>query len=360
MSTSLASTSNLELIAKRLEGDLRARGLREGDRYLTVAEVSDMLGVSRATAHRAIGLLVERGLLQGQHGRGTFVGPRIGKGRKSVSVRTVFVLMPEQQIGVSGVQVESILTALTRAYGGIGVQFGLVPREGSLEYVRSLIETAQQAGILAGAIPISCSRSIYVHLAKSGVPVVVLGSVYHDQQDLPSVDVDYHQAGCLLAQHLLERGHRRIALLSTGEGRPGDNSFYDGISQAITDGNLPHNALVMRIYPGDHDALRVQVRDLLSREERPTAVIAGSPRFVPAVESVAGELKLSIPRQLDVVCASQSTPDAEALPYTHVQPQMPFAKVAEAVADMLKRLSDGIPLERSHVVVPVELKKPSR
>jgi len=71
MTTPVSEVSNLMMLAKRIEGDIRSRGLQEGDRYLTAADAGLMLGVSAATAHRAMNLLVQKQFLTRRHGRAT-------------------------------------------------------------------------------------------------------------------------------------------------------------------------------------------------------------------------------------------------------------------------------------------------
>ena len=357
MLESPVTSSNLAMVAKRLEGDLRSRGLRSGDRYLTVADAALMLGVSNATAHRAMSLLVRKKLLVRQHGRGTFVGEGIGEHRPA-RVRTVYILMPEEQKDVTSVQLEDMVDALRSRVGGVNVQFSFIPATNSVEYVRELISSAQRMGQFAGAVPISCPRAVYKYLEEVGGPMVVLGSLYGDQRQLPSVDVDYRQIGHLLARYLVGKGHKRMALLLTGEGRPGDNAFFDGISDALTEADLPHNALTVRIYPHDFEAFRAQVRELLERPDRPTGIICGTDRLVGVVESVASNLELRLPRDVELVFQGQSTPAVERLPYVHAQPRVTFKQIAELVANMLRTLSDGKSLEQERVIVPVELREP--
>ncbi len=353
----VTSSSNLSLAAKRLEGDLRSKGLRSGDRYLTVADAALMLGVSNATAHRAMSILVRKKLLIRQHGRGTFVGDGIGQQRPA-RVRTVYILMPDAQKDVTSVQLDDIVDALRSRLGGVNVQFSFIPAGNSVEYVRELISSAQRIGQFAGAIPISCGRAVYKYLEEVGGPMVVLGSLYGDQRQLPSVDVDYRQIGHLLARYLVGKGHKRMALLLTGEGRPGDNAFFDGISDALTEADLPHNALTVRIYQHDYEAFRAQVRELLERPDRPTGIICGTDRLVGIVEAVASSLDLRLPRDVELVFQGQSTPAVERLPYVHAQPRQTFKQIAELVADMLKRVADGGQLEKPRVVISVELRVP--
>jgi alanine racemase len=266
--------------------------------------------------------------------------------------------MPEADRDVTSVQLEDMMDSLRSLLGGVNVQFSFIPAASSVDYVRELIGSAQRIGQFAGAVPISCPRAVYRYLDEVGGPVVVLGSLYPDQRSLASVDVNYRQIGQLLARYLVGKGHKRMALLLTGEGRPGDNAFYDGISDALTEADLPHNALTVRIYPHDFEAFRAQVRELLERTDRPTGIICGTDRLVGVVESVASSLELKMGRDLDLVFQGQSTPAVERLPYAHAQPRLTFKQIANTVAEMLKTLSEGGALEQDRVIIPVELREP--
>ena len=51
MDTSTHNISPVHRLAKRLEEDIRSRGLKIGDRYLTAHQAAEMLGVSRPTLY---------------------------------------------------------------------------------------------------------------------------------------------------------------------------------------------------------------------------------------------------------------------------------------------------------------------
>jgi DNA-binding LacI/PurR family transcriptional regulator len=352
MANETAVVSNLSLVARRLEGDIRSRSLQAGDRYLSIADASELLGVSPATAHRAMDLLVEKGLLVRQHGRGTFVGEAVGRSA-SKRVRSVFILMPEETEGFAPFPMfDALVSAIRRRLVGVNVQVCFVPTFRPMEYLAELVGGAHVAGQLAGVIPISCSREIYKFLHQTGVPMVVLGSLFPDQQHIASIDADYRQVGILLARHLVDHGHKRMGLLVMSEGRPGDHAFLDGISDTLTDAGLPHNALAVRIFPRNVDAFRALVRELLQQPDRITGIICGTSRLVAGVLNVAQELGLSVPNDLDVVFHGQPSNAAEDV-LTHVETKVPFIEVAEALADRLAQVSEGKPLTENHLVIPV-------
>jgi DNA-binding LacI/PurR family transcriptional regulator len=350
-------STNLSMVARRIEGDIRARGLRSGDRYLSVSDAAHMFGVSAATAHRAMDLLVSRKLLVRQHGRGTFVGDGAPAPRRGLAtrVRTVQILLPEEQEGVSPFPMaEPILHAVRRGIGGVNVQFAFVPAFGAVEYVRELVGAAHEAGQLAGVIPISCPRDVYAYLDRLDVPMVVLGSLCPDQDHIASVDADYRQVGRLLAGHMVGRKHRRMAVFVGGEGRPGDHAFLDGISDVLTEAGLPHNAMTVRIFPRDFDAFRAQVAELLSRPDRPDGVICGTSRLVEVVVATAASLGLSVPGDLDLAYYGESTGGTDAT-LTRVEMTERFESVAGTLAGMLKRLIAAERVDPRRVIVPVRL-----
>ena len=349
--------SSAHRLARRIEADIRSRGLRPGDRYLTAVKVGRALGVSTATACRAMRLMAEQDMLIRRRNRGTFVGAAL-QPSTPVHVQTVHLLLHESDEEAFAETFAELATAIHRELAGANVQFCFVPSHRSVEYVREVIEASQAAGQLAGVLAISCPRDVYRFLASDGVPTVVFGSLYPDQRDqLPSVDTDGYASGRLLTQYLVDRGHRRIGLITEAETRAGSDCFNDGISQALTVAQFPHNALIMRRCPPEILAYVAQARSLLEMADRPTAVIVRGERLAGTVGTAAGELGLSVPQDVEVVTESACL-RRDPVPYPHVQPRIDARHMAALISGMLNRVSQGLPLEENTVVVEVEFRPP--
>jgi DNA-binding LacI/PurR family transcriptional regulator len=357
MTTVAADPSAMKLLAKRIESEIRSRGLQAGDRFMTTDEVGQLLGVSSATAHRALNLLVKQKFLVRQHGRGTFIGAGVVQARR-IAIPTIFILLPDDQRDVASVEIDVMVDAIRARVGRVNVCLGFLPEEDTVEYVRELITQAHEARQFAGAIPISCPREVYRYLSDVAAPTVVLGSLYRDQQHLPSIDVDHRQAGRLLTEHLVKHGHSRLALLATGGGRPGDDAFYDGVSDALTQARLPHNALVVRIFPHDFGAFRAQIDELLAAPDRPTGIICRSERMLGVVGAQVAAAGLTSPDDVEVVFQTQSCRGRPNAPHAHVRPEQSFKHIAEQAASMLERLREGESLIQDRVIIPVALQKP--
>src|SRR5438094_5267354 len=125
-SSGTARLAPVNCLAERLERDIVSRGLLPGDRYLTAAEAGRELGVSAATANRAMRLLAARDVLNRERSRGTFIGPAVSSGH-SFSVRTVFILMRLEDKDYSTASSAAILDAVRVALGDVNIQFAFVP-----------------------------------------------------------------------------------------------------------------------------------------------------------------------------------------------------------------------------------------
>lgn len=144
----------------------------------------------------------------------------------------------------------------------------------------------------------------YYHHARelrdSQVPVVMID--YHsDQQICDTVATDERHATTLVARHLADLGHRRIAYIS-GRETPSQTWAVErrkGLEEAIAD--LKQVELKSwRLNREGSNGVEVVRRALASRL-RPTAVIAATDHEAVDVYRAAAELGLAIPGDLSVV-----------------------------------------------------------
>lgn len=346
--------SNISSLADQLERDIRQRGLWTGDRYLTAAEAAEMLQVSSATADRAMKLLAQRQMLVRRRNLGTFVGPHFEM-KRDIQLRTVYAVAPSLGLGDDTFPYEYLLRGIRARLGDVNVQASFLSAQDPLNDARKLVHAALKVGEAAGFVPVSCPHDVYRRLADSGVPTVIFGTPFIDQQDIASLDVDNRSAGRMLVEHLIGRGHRRIAMLTPAEGRPGDNCFYDGVSEALTEGGLPHNSLIARIVPSRPAAVFAQLEQFAQMSNPPTALVIRSPSMAcnVAATMASGDGAAS---RIEIVYQNHPATSEGSMPFACVEPTLSFMEIAARIGDMLDRLGRGELLEEPHVVVPVALK----
>ncbi len=348
--------SSIAALARQIEADVLRRGLGPGDRYLTAAEAGCLLGVSTTTAGRAMKLLAERRKLVRRRNAGTFVGP--GFAPASVTVRTVHVLMPAAVRYTTGVVFDVLLDALRRSIERASIHVSFLPAEQELAFVREVIGPARESGQLTGIVAISCSHDVYRYLSDTGTPMVVFGTLYHDLRHLPSIDLDYHQSGRLLAEHLIQRGHRRLALLTNQLHRPGDDAFLEGVTSAMGEAGLPANALLVRTAAPDLSSVPGQVEQLLALPDAPTAIIARQRALARSVRDTLAKLCGPAGQKIEIVYDDYTQADAEPLDMVRSASKPTFDDIAEVIGDMLRTLIQGRTPDPLHVTIATELAVP--
>lgn len=78
-------------------------------------------------------------------------------------------------------------------------------------YFLSILQNTDIAGIIFAAIPLAGKL---VEEINRSIPVVVIGD-RNKEVGVDTVEVDNYKAGVIIAQHLIELGHRHIAYIST-------------------------------------------------------------------------------------------------------------------------------------------------
>ncbi len=320
-----------------------------------------MLGVRKSLAGKALRHLAERQILIVRPRSGTFIGEGMKKNGRSI-VQTVIVLLPSEDPVNSHWSTQPFITGIRNEFPEVNVQFAYVPDNNPVPYVRELIEDLQSLGHFAGVVSVSCPPEVYRFLAELHVPALVYGSLYSSELPIASVDLDNFESGRLLTQYLINRGHRRLALVMTGGGRPGNNLFLDGIGEMLNTAGLGHGRLLHRLVPNDIESLRVTVKNLLVEQaDRPTAIITRGCVQGHTVASAASELGFTIPDDLEIVFdhVEETTPHIDVSPYPRIESKSSFAEIAAIMGRILKEMSDGIPSSPKRVVLPVEFIEPA-
>jgi LacI family transcriptional regulator len=133
-----------------------------------------------------------------------------------------------------------------------------------------------------------------------GTPVVAVDP-HTGPSSLPSVHSDNLAGAITATRHLLELGHRRIGFLA---GRPDLESARQrerGYCRALSDAGLPVDPNLIRVGDYELEMSQEPARQLLSLDDRPTAVFAANDLSAMQTVHVARMLGLEVPRDVSVV-----------------------------------------------------------
>lgn len=270
------------MVSQEIEREIRSGAYGPGDRLPSEAELTERFNVSRPTVARALGDLERRGMVTRRAGSGTYVKPP-----QAASKGNLFgLLIPG--LGETGI-VELICGEMSRAANAHqdSLLWGATGRgdhaggddQWALGLCQQYIEQ-QVAGVFFTPLELTPNKDSVNHriirsLTEAGIAVVLLD---RDVEPFPRrsrfdlVGIDNRRAGYMVTAHLLERGRRRIALLT----RPGSAATVDARAAGYWE------ALLRAGIPPDPDALRQGdpddpgfLRRLLD-QKKPDAIVCGN------------------------------------------------------------------------------------
>jgi len=189
-----------------------------------------------------------------------------------------------------------ILRGITES--GLEIVVSTRARSAGKDWVQALINGGRHGAIVVTSRLTATDQR---RLGRSELPVVVIDPVDMPSQDVPSVGATNWAGGLAATEHLIELGHRRIAVV----GGPADflcsRARVDGYRAALDRAGIPVDPALVRHGNFHHDGGYDQARELLDLPEPPTAIFAGSDEQAFGVLEAARQQGLSVPRDLSVV-----------------------------------------------------------
>lgn len=353
MSTTAIENTNVKRLALALEDDIRRRGLRPGDRYLTASEAVKHFKASEMSVHRAMQLLAEKNLLVRQRGAGTFVGSNFDLRQDQwCPLQVIHVVMSMDCQRIATLPAELLVDRLGNAIPDAVVEVHYVPDYDSLRHLDRIVSRiggeneSKEALIL-----IRSSRSMQLYVQNSGLPAIVFGGVFSDVKKLSSVDVDQFAIGKLMARYVLNAGGKRLALLMRDDWRHGDNVMFSGVTQELGRGGIGCESFIVRSIPPDNDHIAEEVRQLMSQVDAPEALMCRTHMYAAAADQALRSLNLE--DTVLLVAGGGRKPIAPR--YAYVAPEVDEEDQVEMLGRMLL---DQIAKETPHVenrVIPVHM-----
>jgi LacI family xylobiose transport system transcriptional regulator len=138
-------------------------------------------------------------------------------------------------------------------------------------------------------------------LRTRNIPFVVADPAGDPAPDVPSIGSANWSGGLMAARHLLERGHRRIGMITGPEDMMCARARLSGYRSALEEEGIPVDPSLIRVGDFEMEAGLEHGMNLLDRRERPTAIFAGSDLQALGVYEAARALGLVIPNDLSVV-----------------------------------------------------------
>ncbi|MEU4142826.1 GntR family transcriptional regulator [Streptomyces parvulus] len=345
-------------VATRLRAGIADGTWAPGARLPVERELADSLSVSVNTLRRAVGELVEEGVVQRRQGAGTFVAPRPGPPAPVPGAgapggrRLVGVLVPSTTYYFPRV-VDGIQRVLRDAGASVLLTSSKYDLAVEREELRALLDGGVSGLLLVPNLHLMDDPQAYVDgLRELPVPYVLVERCPPDPEPddpTPYVGTD-HAGGVFRAvRHLHGLGHERIGFL--GRLRTGT---ADTVARGFDDaaGRFGVTGTVDRQEVWTADGVGGYLRRCL--EDGVTAVFCHGDRDAAALVVAARRHGLSVPGDFAVVAHDDEVAEVGDVPLTAVSP--PKEEVGAFAARLLVRHltgEDGPPACRVRMQPPL-------
>jgi LacI family transcriptional regulator len=303
-----------------------------GQQMPSTKELSEQMGVSLVTAHRALQELVSCGVLERSQGRGTFVHERYLQRRHAMEGRRVGLVF-HREASLADFYHGQILEGVHRAADPLNIdlillRFGEDVRNECSGYllVNPFVEEAHHFARLGRRQP------LLVVGAQSGVDT------------LPSYDVDNVAIAQIAVKYLAELGHRAIGYVGGAYKISNSRDRWLGYQQACGELALSSadNALVKGSGWRLDDRERAVLLETLRSPKRPTAIFAAGYNFALEVYAAATAAGLRVPQDLSVIGVDDPSSAAHlSPPLTTVR--QPLAHLGQEALAALSSTMAGSP-----------------
>lgn|SRR5690625_3853342 len=191
-------------------------------------------------------------------------------------------------------------------------------------------------------------------LETRSIPIVAIDTLGEPPAGLPTVGSQNWNGGLAATRHLVELGHRNIAVISGDKAMLCSRARVDGYRTALAEVGVTPEPDLIRYGNFFFEAGYDHGRELLSRPERPTAIFAGSDMQALGVLRAARELGLSVPRDLSVV-GYDDLPVIEWTDPPLTTVRQPLREMAAMATEMVLSMAKGAAPTNTRIDLATEL-----
>ena len=191
------------------------------------------------------------------------------------------------------------------------------------------------------------------YLAQNDFPFVAHGHTLL-KVDYPNIEVDSRRGFALLVNHLVERGHRRIAYIGAPRAVTLQSDRLAGYCDGLAAAGIPFDE--SRVAEGDltRTAGYKAAQQLLLLAQPPTAIIGANDLTAIGAMRAARERGMVIGRDL-AIAGYDGTEESEHTDPPLTTLKQPIYDTAHCLVEMLLQRIAGEPIAEPHVILQPEL-----
>jgi LacI family transcriptional regulator len=334
--------------------DFQKRAYKSGDRLPSEKELGLRYSYSPRTIKRALFELEKEGVVCRMRGVGTFLqkDPALLAGERICTFGVLFsdmkiLLRPTSRLILRAVEEECVNRDHVFHLYSSGNRFN------SDQPLRKITEFLPQTGlsglILLSPLPledIACLRELKVPL---------ISYAEYENSRVPAIVADFYQMARLATFYLLERGHRRIALLtgpSSGTGQGVVRAavlFRKALDDAYVFNGIRRETELVSETDYTRESGEAAMQEMLSCC-RPEAVICTDDLLALGAIDAISKRGLRVPEDISVIGSNDSMPEAGLTTL-----RLPFAEMGRIAVETLEKMASGIAPEQLLRRFPAEI-----
>ncbi len=205
-------------LADKIRNQIKSGEINPGDKLPSESEMQKEYGVARLTVREALSVLVNEGLLEKMHGKGTFC-------KSNPKNASIDVLLNMNDYYFIPYYVQSISGVLDKH----NINFIVGDTKDSCTEIIKLLDKISQRGSDGVIIQVSpeslydeiAINAAFENLERANIPFVQIDAVYKTENSSYAI-MDEQKIGEIAAAHLLENGHKKVAVITLPNNRISD------------------------------------------------------------------------------------------------------------------------------------------
>lgn len=291
--------------------------------------LGERFGVSYMTARRAVGELVDAGILSREVGRGTFVIDHSGQQRLQHAI--LVALSANNPGGLRNPYFSHIIDTIESVAreNGFATLFSTELQSYFADGERDIRPMLSGNMRISGIIATALDNRKFLERLGNQLPIVMLNN-WLNPVDLPTIQLCQYEGAVAAVNHLIELGHRAIAHIGATFMVSSGNERLKGYQDAMAKANLQvDDTLIVESdfsFQGGYSAME----SLALGNRVPSAVFCSNDRMALGAIKYLHEHGIRVPQQISVVGfgdIDQASHSAPALTTVHV-PKEGIAKTA--------------------------------
>lgn len=185
---------------------------------------------------------------------------------------------------------------------------------------------------------------------------VVLCNEYINHAAVPMIRLDQYKGTYIGVQHLIERGHQKIAYCTGGlfdeQGKDKDRNH--GYQKALKEAGIAINPKWIFVNQHTIEDGKQVIKQILEMEDRPTAIFTGSDEIAGGMMIEAKEHGLTIPADIAII-GFDDQPLAEMLDPKLTTIRQPVDQMGEKSVEVIIEMLNNPEMEIKNYELPIEL-----